>query len=79
MAKHNLYSIQDVLIGFNAPMIGANDEAMARDYKAFLRKKDTNEQKADMRLFKIGVFDDITGQIEAIQPELMIGGIIDED
>lgn len=72
MAKSNLYVIQDVLIGFHAPMIGANDEAMVRDYKNWCSKQPNSE---DMRLYKIGEFDDQTGEITSHLPEIMIGGI----
>lgn len=76
MAKSNIYAIQDVLIGFHAPMIAANDEAMVRDYKNWASKQ---MNAPDMRLFKLGTFDDQTGEITAKYPEIMIGGITNGD
>lgn len=68
-----LYAIQDILIGFNIPMTAANDEAMIRDYKIWAAKNDAGEDK---RLFKVGEFDEKTGEIKPLTPiECICGGI----
>lgn len=74
--KSNLYAVQDVLVGFNPPMVAANDEAMARDYKLWAAKAPNG---ADMRLFKIGTFDTETGEIIPQVPDCMMGGVVNED
>lgn len=74
--KQTLYAIQDVLVGFNAPIIAANDEAMSRDYKIWAGKAPNG---SDMRLFKVGEYDTETGEITPIVPQCMIGGITNEN
>lgn len=71
-----IYAIQDVLIGFHPPFIGANKEAVIRDYKNAMKK---NANSEDMRLFKIGTFDDKTGTIIGCTPECIVGGIKNGD
>lgn len=72
--QSNLYAIQDILVGFHQPMIAPNDEAVKRDFKIWCNKK-TIEEAADMRLFKIGIYDDQTGIITPINPEYMLDGL----
>lgn len=69
---YNLYTIQDVMIGFNAPFIMKNDEIAKREYRNFL---DGNKNSADMRLYRIGTFNDDTGEITPeVTPILIEGG-----
>lgn len=68
---YGIYSIQDVMIGFNAPFIMKNDEIAKREYNNFLKKTDNAK---DMRLYKIGVFNDDNGTIESITPQIIEGG-----
>lgn len=67
----NLYSIQDTMVGFNAPFTMVNDEVAKREYQHFLEK---NINAPDMRLFKIGEMDDQTGEIKPIVPVCIMGG-----
>lgn len=67
----NIYSIQDTLIGFSDPYIMVNEEVAKREYHNFLKR---NPNAPDMRLFKIGTFDDKTGTIISIIPECIEGG-----
>ena len=72
--KQPVFSIQDILVGFHAPMVAANEMAMKRDFTEWCMNKSEN-QRADLRLFKIGDFDDQKGTIEAIDvPELILAG-----
>lgn len=68
--KYNIYAIQDVLIGFNSPIIFKNEEIAKREYNNFL---ETNPNRNDMRLFKIGEFDDETGEIKSDTPRIVEG------
>lgn len=71
---YGVYAIQDILVGFHAPIISVNDEAMKRDYKGWAK---TQKNSEDLRLFKIGEFNDATGKIGEINPiECLEGGII---
>lgn len=67
----DLYAIQDVLIGFQFPFTGANEEAVKRDYKNWLKEQ---PHAADIRLYKIGTYDDATGTVIGINPECIQGG-----
>ena len=71
---YGVYAIQDVLVGFHAPMVGVNDAQMKRDYKGYAT---TQKNSEDLRLFKIGEFNDATGKIEGLNPiECIEGGVI---
>lgn len=75
MSKYNIYSVQDVLAGFNPRIMTAvNDEVMSRDYKNWAKGE---ANSADLRLFKIGSFDTQTGEIETQIPDCLVGGITD--
>ena len=70
---YNMYAVQDVMVGFNAPFIMVNENVAKREYANFLKsQKCTNP--TDMRLFKVGTFDDATGTIVGIVPEQFVGG-----
>ena len=69
--ERNLYSVQDVMIGFMNPELMPNDEAAIREYNNFLK---ATKNPTDMRLFKIGVFNDSTGEIDPITPICLAGG-----
>lgn len=68
---YNLYSIQDTLVGFNAPFIMVNENVAKREYQHYL---ETSKNPEDMRLFKIGTFDDASGTIIGKTPTQIMGG-----
>ena len=70
--KVPMFSIQDTMIGFNAPFVMVNEEAAKRAY-VNAEKKDPDSK--DKRLFVIGNFDDETGTIEPVTPYQIMGGI----
>lgn len=67
-----VFSIQDTMIGFNAPFIMVNEEAAKRAY-INAEKKDPDSK--DKRLFVIGSFDDETGSLQPVTPYQIMGGI----
>lgn len=69
---HTLYSIQDTMIGFSCPYIMTNEEVAKREYRNFCKK---NPNAPDMRLFKVGTFDDESGTVIGVIPECIEGGI----
>lgn len=71
MAQLTLYSIQDTMVGFNAPFHMVNDEVAIREYKHFLAQ---NINAPDMRLFKLGTMNEETGELTPIVPECIAGG-----
>lgn len=68
---YKMYSIQDTMVGFNAPFIMVNEEVAKREYKNFLK---ANPNAPDMRLFVIGEFDDETGTLTTMVPQCIEGG-----
>ncbi len=70
--KYGLYSIQDTLIAFNAPYVQVSEEVAKRGYQEVC---ETNPHSKDLRLFKIGEFDDETGEVKTMIPKQIMGGI----
>lgn len=70
--KIPVYAVQDVLIGFIAPFTIQNDNIAIREYTNS-EKNDPNSK--DKRLFKIGEFDDETGELTPCTPNCICGGI----
>ena len=68
---YDLYAIQDVMVGFNAPFIMVNENVAKREYENWLKHSKNPE---DMRLFKVGTFDDATGTVLSLTPECIMGG-----
>lgn len=68
---YDLYAIQDVMVGFNAPFIMVNENVAKREYNNFLER---TKNPTDMRLFKVGTFDDATGTVLPLTPECIMGG-----
>lgn len=69
---YKVYSIQDTLMGFNAPFIMPNEAIAKRSYVQNAKK---NENSLDLRLYEIGTFDDETGEIIPKTPTQIMGGI----
>lgn len=70
--EYGIYSIQDTMIGFNAPFIMKDDDVAKREYKNYLKN---NPNAKDMRLFKLGTFNDESGVIKGIIPVMLEGGV----
>lgn len=68
---YKLYAVQDTLIGFSQPYVMVNEEVAKRDYQERLK---TNPHASDMRLYKVGTFDDSTGTIIGETPKCIMGG-----
>ncbi len=68
---YDLYSIQDTMVGFNAPFVMVNENVAKREYQNWLKSSKNPE---DMRLFKVGTFDDATGTVLPLTPECIMGG-----
>ena len=68
MAKLNIYVIKDVKVGSftSAPMVLVNDDVAVRTFKAAVNAKNGSqicEYYEDMQIWKLGEFDDKTGEI----------------
>ena len=71
--KQPIYAIRDMVVEFHAPIVGVNDEQMKRDFKVYCTTKAELERN-DLQLYKIGEYDTVTGKINPIEPEFMMGG-----
>ena len=65
--KINIYAIKDQVTGQLAnPFYMQNDEQAKREFKIAVQEdKKLNLIKEDLQLFKLGEFDDETGQIKS--------------
>lgn len=70
--KYNVYSIQDTLVGYNAPFIMVSDEVAKREFTNSLTK---NPNKEYLKLWKIAEFDEDEGTITSIPNELVMKGV----
>lgn len=64
----NLYSIRDLCIGFNTPTSMLNEMVAKRSFRQIV-ERDPNGK--DLQLFKVGTFNDETGEIIPQPPELV--------
>lgn len=73
--KLNFYSIYDVATGaYMRPFLMPADAAAERAFKglALDAEHDIGKHPEDYTLFKVGIFDDNTGQIIAFDPEKVV-------
>lgn len=59
-----IYSIRDRAIGFNSPTIMVNEMVALRSFKQMLQKDPNSD---DLELYKIGEFNDETGELKALK------------
>lgn len=59
----NVYAVKDTLVGFFPPVVCNNDQAMIRQFSAAVVDENSQLSKicSDVQLFKLGSFDDQTG------------------
>lgn len=60
-----VYSVKDVLVGFNNPFIMVNDDVAKR---AFINNTKGKPEANDMELYRLGLFDDQTGKFQQEEP-----------
>ena len=69
--KYGIYSVRDVLVGYNNPFLMVNDEVAKR---AFIQNTKGKPEATDLELFKLGTFDDQTGKFEENEPVALAFG-----
>lgn len=65
--KLKIYSVQDALIGFMQPFYLQSDEAAKRAFANTINAEEASQIKTnykDMSLYRLGEFDDQTGDIK---------------
>ena len=75
--KYPIYSIRDVHVGFMAPRLDSNDQTARRAFAFEVNNQEgvMSFSAKDFDLYKIGYFEQETGQIETILPELVVSGV----
>ena len=67
MSKYNIYSVKDVKMGFMTPIYQKNDAVAVRDLSNVVNDKTNktfiSENYEDVELYKLGEFDEETGEI----------------
>lgn len=74
--KLKIYSVEDTLTAFLQPFYAENDEAAKRMFKNTINGEVPNIVKTnykDMKLYRLGIFDDTIGCIEPDKDYLMNG------
>lgn len=66
----NLYSIKDELAGTFANLMVVNEKVAQRTFK-WLMQESEPEDCDDKRIYLMGAYDNETGQISPIQPQLV--------
>lgn len=64
-----LYAVQDTLIGFNAPFALNNDEVAERAFRNTVEKE---PNASDLRLYRLGAYNDETGELQPDVPIHML-------
>lgn len=68
---YGVYSVKDVLVGFNNPFIMVNDEVAKR---AFINNTKGKAEAVDLELYRLGLFDDQTGKFQQEEPMALAFG-----
>lgn len=66
---YKIYTVRDALVGYNAPFIMVNEDVAKREFRTLCEKK--KEVADDLSLWEIGSFDDETGTIIPLIPEMV--------
>jgi len=72
-----IYCVQDVKTNiFGAPFISVNEGSAVRSFEYACNdpSSDVGRFPHDFRLYRLGEFDDSTGQINSVDPELVVTG-----
>lgn len=75
--KHNVYTMKDLKSCYMQPFVDVNDNVARRNFAAAINRKDTvmNFSPEDYILFRIGEYDDQTGELLTIVPTIVCKGV----
>lgn len=59
----NLYAVKDVKSSYWSPMAVVNDAIAIRDFSGFVNHPDTAHIAKDLELWRLGMYDELTGII----------------
>lgn len=73
----SLYSMHDVHTGFLSPSPADNDAVAMRNFRHAMLNKDSllYSHPADYRLYCLGDYDTVTGELFAVNPRLVCTGL----
>uniref|UniRef100_A0AAU8B0Q4 Nonstructural protein n=1 Tax=Dulem virus 157 TaxID=3145634 RepID=A0AAU8B0Q4_9VIRU len=74
--KYPIYVIRDIKTTYLTPTIDFNDASAMRNFSHVLKQEGSvlHSSPQDYSLWKIGVFDNETGDLENMLPELVMEG-----
>ena len=76
--KVSIYAVYDVASGvYDGPFPGVADGAVIRDFTDMCKKGDSKmgQHPEDFTLFKVGTWNDGTGEVEAVVPVKLFNGL----
>lgn len=75
--KYGLYSIRDLLVGFNGVSIDFSDDSARRNFAHAVNRSDSlfNSHPEHYVLYKVGEFDSHTGEITACDHQIVTDAI----
>lgn len=72
-----VYCVRDSKVGFATPNVDSNDATAMRNFAFALSERNNTVmsfRKEDFDLFKLGVFDSVTGEIIPCSPTIVCSG-----
>lgn len=75
--KHNVYTMKDIKSCYTHPFVDVNDNVAKRNFSAAINSKYSvmNFFPEDYILFRIGEYDDQTGELLPIVPTIVCKGV----
>lgn len=75
--KYPIYSYRDLKVGYAPPQCDQSDQAAIRGFSFAINNHDSmmNFSPKDFDLYKVGIFDTETGQIESCTPDMIASGV----
>lgn len=70
---YQIYAVKDALVAYNTPFILLNEDVAKREFRIMLEHTDEIKRK-DLSLWKLGTFEDETGTIVPMIPEMVVFG-----
>lgn len=71
---NGIYAIKDVKVGFQPPMTMTSDQVAMRAFNGGLKNKEQWPYTEDYELWKLGEYNDETGELFPQIPAYMMGG-----
>lgn len=73
--KYPMYSVRDKVTSFMPPICEINENSAIRNFAQAINNGNLQYQSEDFDLYRVGSFDDVSGEIETILPEFVVNGL----